>query len=87
MTMTIKVTFDGPKPNPYTAFVSALSPIIQKAQFANCLGAAAPTCTDANFMPIGTGPFKVTGFKVNDVSMEANPNYRDPAKPAFATVT
>ena len=37
-------------------------------------------------MPIGTGPFMVTGFTVNDtVSMAANPNYRDPAKPAFAT--
>jgi peptide/nickel transport system substrate-binding protein len=83
---TVKVTFSGPKPNPYTAFVGALSPILQKAQFANCLGAAAPTCTDANNMPIGTGPFKVTGFTVNDtVSMEANPNYRDPAKPAFAS--
>ena len=83
---TIKVTFDGPKANPYTAFVSALSPIIQKAQFEACLGAAAPTCTDANNMPIGTGAFKVVGFTVNDtVSMEANPNYRDPAKPAFAT--
>jgi peptide/nickel transport system substrate-binding protein len=71
---------------PLHAFVGALSPILQKAQFANCLGAAAPTCTDANNMPIGTGPFKVTGFTVNDtVSMEANPNYRDPAKPAFAS--
>ena len=39
-------------------------------------------------MPIGTGPFRVTDFKPNDViTMEANPNYRDPAKPAFATVT
>jgi len=82
---TVKVTFTGPKPNPYTAFVGALSPILQKAQFASCLGAAAPTCTDANTMPIGTGPFRVTGFTVNDtVTMEANPNYRDPAKPAFA---
>ena len=83
---TIKVTFDGPKANPYTAFVSALSPLLQKAQFEACIGAAAPTCTDANNMPIGTGAFKVVGFTVNDtVSMEANPNYRDPAKPAFAT--
>jgi peptide/nickel transport system substrate-binding protein len=83
---TIKVTFDGPKPNPYTVFVGAQSPILQKAQFANCLGAAAPTCTDANNMPIGTGPFMVTGFTVNDtVSLAANPNFRDPAKPAFAT--
>ena len=83
---TIKVTFNAPKPNPYTAFVGALSPILQKAQFAACQGAAAPTCTDPNNMPIGTGPFMVTGFTVNDtVSMAANPNYRDPAKPAFAT--
>ena len=83
---TIKVTFTGPKPNPYTAFVGATAPLLQKAQFAACTGAAAPTCTDANNGPIGTGPFKVTGFTVNDtVTMEANPNYRDPAKPAFAT--
>ena len=83
---TIKVTFTAPKPNPYTAFVGALSPILQKAQFAACQGAAAPTCTDPNNMPIGTGPFMVTGFSVNDtVSLAANPNYRDPAKPAFAT--
>jgi len=83
---TIKVTFTAPKPNPFTAYVGMLSPILQKAQFAACTGAAAPTCTDANNMPVGTGPYKVTAFAVNDtVSMEANPNYRDPAKPAFAT--
>jgi len=83
---TIKVTFTAPKANPYTAFVSSLSPVLQKAQFEACLGAAAPTCTDANNMPVGTGAFKVTGFTVNDtVSMAANENYRDPAKPAFAT--
>jgi peptide/nickel transport system substrate-binding protein len=83
---TIKITFTGPKPNPYTTFVGALSPILQKAQFAACQGAAAPTCTDPNNMPIGTGPFMVTGFTVNDtVSLAANPNYRDAAKPAFAT--
>jgi peptide/nickel transport system substrate-binding protein len=83
---TIKVTFNAPKPYPYTAFVGALAPILQKAQFAACQGAAAPTCTDANNMPIGTGPYKVTAFTVNDtVSFEANPHYRDAAKPAFAS--
>jgi peptide/nickel transport system substrate-binding protein len=86
--LTVKITFESPKANPYTAFVGATSPVLQKAQFANCLGAAAATCTDQNFNPIGTGPFVVTDFKVNDVvSLAANPNYRDPAKPAFATVT
>ncbi len=84
---TVKVTFGVPKPYPYTAFVGAQSPIIQKAQFADCLGAAAPSCTEANTKPIGTGPFTVTDFKANDVVLlGANPNYRDPAKPAFATV-
>jgi len=83
---TVKITFTAPKPNPFNAFVGSTSPIIQKAQFAACMGAAAPTCTDQNNMPLGTGPFKVTGFTVNDtVSMEANANYRDPAKPAFAS--
>jgi len=85
---TVKVTFGAPKPYPYLPFVGGQSPIIQKAQFENCLGARAPECTEANFNPIGTGPFKVTDFRPNDViSLEANPNYRDPAKPAFATVT
>ncbi len=86
--LTVKITFTGPKPNPYLTFVGNTSPIIQKAQFADCLGAKAQECTEANFNPIGTGPFVVTEFRTNDViQMAANPNYRDPAKPAFATLT
>ncbi len=85
---TVVITFVAPKPNPYQAFVGGTSPLLQKAQFANCLGAAASACNDQNFKPIGTGPFMVTDFKVNDVvTLAANPNYRDPAKPAFATMT
>ncbi|MFK7938919.1 MAG: peptide ABC transporter substrate-binding protein [Roseovarius sp.] len=84
---TIVVQFNGPKPFPYTAFVGAEAPILQAAQFADCMGAAAPTCTEQNFAPIGTGPFVVSEFRPNDViQFEANPNYRDPAKPAFAKV-
>ncbi|WP_075215184.1 peptide ABC transporter substrate-binding protein [Mongoliimonas terrestris] len=86
--LTVKVTFDAQKPVPYGPFVGGQSPIIQKAQFADCLGTKAPECTAANFGPIGTGPFKVVDFKTNDViQLEANPHYRDPAKPAFATMT
>lgn len=86
--LTVKVTFGGPTPYPYTAFVGGQSPIIQAAQFADCLGARAPECTEANTMPIGTGPFTVTNFVPDDVvQLTANANYRDPAKPAFATVT
>lgn len=84
---TLKITFAEAKPFPYTALVGSESPIIQAAQFADCTGAKAPECTEANFNPIGTGPFKVTEFRANDViTLEANPNYRDPAKPAFAKV-
>lgn len=85
--LTLKISFTEPKPFPYTALVGSESPIIQAAQFADCTGAKAPECTDANFNPIGTGPFKVTDFRPNDViSLEANENYRDPDKPAFGKV-
>lgn len=86
--LTVKVNFTEPRPDPFSAFVGGQSPIIQKAQFEQCLGAAAPTCTEQNFNPIGTGPFKVVSFKTNDViTFEANPEYRDPEKPAFAKLT
>lgn len=86
--LTIKINFANPKPFPYGMFVGGETPILQMAQFGECIGAKAPECTEANFYPVGTGPFQVTDFRPNDViSLEANPNYRDPAKPAFATVT
>ena len=86
--LTVKVTFGQPTPFPYGPFVGGESPILQKAQFQDCMGARAPECTEQNFGPIGTGPFVVTEFRPNDViRMAANNNYRDPAKPAFATVT
>lgn len=86
--LTVKITFVDAKPFPYGPFVGGQAPIIQKAQFADCLGAKAPSCTEANFYPKGTGPFIVKDFKANDVVVyEANPHYRDPNKPAFATAT
>ncbi len=85
---TVRVTFGVAKPFPYGPFVGAQAPIIQAAQFADCLGAKAPRCTNANFKPVGTGPFVVSEFRPNDViSFAANRHYRDPAKPAFARVT
>lgn len=86
--LTVVVSFEGPKPYPYQPFTGGTAPILQKAQFEPCLGAAAATCTEQNSKPIGTGPFMVTDFKVNDVvTLEANPNYRDASKPAFGKVT
>ena len=85
---TVKVHFGVAKPYPYGPFVGSTTPIIQKAQFQDCMGAKAQECTEQNFGPIGTGPFKVEEFRANDViTFSANEHYRDPNKPAFATAT
>ena len=84
---TVRIDFAVPKPFPYSAFVSAETPILQKAQFGDCLGIRAQECAAENFGPVGTGPFVVTDFRPNDVvTYAANPNYREPNKPAFQTV-
>ncbi|MFT7473875.1 MAG: peptide/nickel transport system substrate-binding protein [Verrucomicrobiales bacterium] len=86
----ITITFTEITPYPFSAFVGYTSPVIQAAQFANCVGAAAKSCSDENFGPIGTGPYMVTELRPEDtVTYAMNPNYRGIAegKPAFATVT
>ncbi|MCF6316611.1 MAG: peptide ABC transporter substrate-binding protein, partial [Marinosulfonomonas sp.] len=86
--LTAVVTFGVAKPFPYGPFVGGNTPIIQMEQFKDCVGAKAQECTTENFNPIGTGPFVVDDFRPNDViTFKANENYRDPNKPAFATVT
>lgn len=89
-THTVRVNFTAPKSFPYGPF--AFTPIVQKAQFQTCLGPqdSGNPCLAQDFVPIGTGPFQVADFKPrtgnNTVMYEANPHYRDPDKPAFATV-
>ncbi len=86
--LTVRLTFAAPKPFPYGPLVGVETPILQKAQFEGCIGANAQSCTAQNTAPIGTGPFRVTEFRAGDVvTFEANPQYRDPDKPGFATVT
>jgi peptide/nickel transport system substrate-binding protein len=87
---TVTITFDAPRPYPFTPFVSYTSPVIQAAQFADCVGAAAKSCSDQNFAPIGTGPYMVTELRPEDtVTYAFNPNYRGAAdgQPFFGTVT
>jgi peptide/nickel transport system substrate-binding protein len=84
---TIKINFTVAKPFPYAPFVGYNAPIMQAAQFEGCIGAKAQECTEQNFNPIGTGPFKVVDFKPNDVIVfEANPLYREEGKPAFSSL-
>ena len=85
----VTITFDAPKPYPFLPLVGQTTPILQKAQFGECLGANMAACSDANFGPIGTGPFMVEEFRPNDVvSYVRNPNFRDAdmGKPAFDRV-
>ncbi len=87
---TVSITFEGPTSFPYAPFVSHLSPILQASQFADCLGEAAADCTDANFGPIGTGPYAVADFRTNDtVLYRLNPLYRgvESGLPYFGEVT
>ena len=85
--LTVKVTFTGPQPFLYSPFNSYQAPIIQKAQFEGCVGANAQGCGDQNVGPIGTGPYKVSDFKANDVvTYVRNELYRVEGKPYFDTV-
>lgn len=85
--LTVRISFVSPRPDPFSAFVGAQTPVLQQAQFKDCTGEKAPTCTAQNADPQGTGPFKVTEFRTNDtISFAVNPEYRDADKPAFATL-
>ena len=86
---TVVVTFKEPQPYPYELFVSYTSPILQEAQMAECIGAAAVSCSDQNFSPIGTGPFVITELVPEDfVTAVINENYRGIAdgQPYFGSV-
>ena len=79
-TLTVKITFDAPTPYPYGAFVSGGMPIISRAQFADCVGAAAASCEAENTAPLGTGPYRIIDFKANEEAVyERNPFYRGTA--------
>ncbi len=87
---TIQITWTTPQPYPFTIFTTFQQPIIQRAQFADCVGSAAQGCTEQNFAPVGTGPYMVTELRPEDtVTYAYNPNYRGvpDGKPFFGTVT
>ena len=84
--LTVKITFDAPTPYPYAAFTGAGTPIISRAQFAGCVGAAARTCEAQNTAPLGSGPYRIIEFRANDGAVyERNPFYRG-AAPYFDRV-
>ena len=83
---TVRISFEGPTPYPYQAFVSAGSPIISRAQFQDCVGAAARACVEENTSPLGTGPYRIVSFVPDSEAVyERNPHYRG-EKPYFDRV-
>ena len=77
---TIVIRFDAPTPYPYRAFVGAGTPIVSRAQFGDCVGAAARTCEAQNLAPLGTGPYRIVSFTPNEgAEYERNPFYRGDA--------
>lgn len=83
----LQITFSVPKPFPYNPFVTQQAPVLNSIQFADCTGANAASCTEANFGPMGTGPFMVEDFRANDVvTYVANPNFRVEGQPGFDRV-
>ena len=88
--LTLEITFAASSPYPYTLFVGQGSYILQKAQFEDCMGDAARqgACQEKNLYPVGTGPYQIVEFDVNDsVFYEANDHFREPGQPFFTAVT
>ena len=78
--LTVRITFDAPTPYAYNAFVGSGVPIISRTQFADCVGTAATTCTEQNTAPLGTGPYRIVSFAVEEEAVyERNPFYRGEA--------
>ena len=88
--LILEITFAAPSPYPYTLFVGQGSYILQKAQFEDCMGDAARqgACQEKNLYPVGTGPYQIVEFDVNEsVVYEANDHFREPGQPFFTAVT
>ena len=90
--LTVQITFKSAQSYPYTRFVGAGGVVLQKAQFADCLGDAARQCEVENLRPIGTGPYRIVEFSMaeaggaSEIVYEVNPHYRTPGQPFFAEV-
>ena len=79
---TVTVTFDSPNLTWYVPFTNGTVGAIYPKHYIE-----ANSGDIMNTAPIGTGPFVVDSFAPNDqVIYSANPMYRDPTKPYFATV-
>ncbi|MBA2755578.1 MAG: peptide ABC transporter substrate-binding protein, partial [Chloroflexia bacterium] len=80
--LTVQVTYAEPNLNWYAPFTGGVNGAIYPRHYVEANG------IDVMLQaPIGTGPYVVESFAPSDqVIFQANPNYRFPDKPYFATV-
>jgi peptide/nickel transport system substrate-binding protein len=96
--LTVKITFDGVTPNWVEPFVGLRGMVLPRHIFEDYAGANAVDAP-ANLIAVGTGPYKVTEFKnediliiggdavsTNKIIFDINPYYREPDKPYFRSV-
>ncbi len=81
---TVRVSFAEPNANWFSPHAGSFFGFVYPEHILS----AGPSAHDAFISaPIGTGPFVVDSFTPGDqLVCSANPNYRDPNKPYFATV-
>ena len=76
--LTVQITYTGPNLNWYVPITNGTNGHIHPRHWVEA-------GNDMNVVPLGTGPFVLESFAPNDqVIYAANPNFRDPNKPAFA---
>jgi peptide/nickel transport system substrate-binding protein len=78
-------------PNPYAPLLQQLNvteaPIIPKHVYEGCTDLATVAGCPANKTPVGTGPFKLDSYTVQEIKMVRNPNYFRPGLPYLDGLT
>jgi peptide/nickel transport system substrate-binding protein len=86
--LTAKVNFKAPTLAWYVPFVGTFGGSILPGHIWNFDATDEGPTADFRVAPIGTGPYKLVSFAEGvEVKYEANPLYREPNKPYFATVS
>jgi len=72
-------------PQPYGPLLQQLNvteaPIIPRHVYEGCADISTPAACPANKAPVGTGPFKLDSYTINEIKMSRNPAYFRPGLP------
>jgi peptide/nickel transport system substrate-binding protein len=78
-------------PNPYAPLLQQLNvteaPIIPKHIYEGCTDLATVAGCPANKTPVGTGPFKLESYTIQEIKMVRNPDYFRPGLPYLDGMT